>query len=985
MSTDYKPTLNLPDTGFAMKANLAQREPAWVAEWQEKKLYEQIREARKGAPKFILHDGPPYANGDIHLGHAVNKVLKDIIVKSKSMAGFDAPYVPGWDCHGLPIELNVEKKVGKAGVKVSPKEFRQHCRDYAQSQVEKQRTDFMRLGILGDWFNPYLTMNYGQEADIIRSLGRIAHNGHLQKGFKPVNWCVDCGSALAEAEVEYYDKTSDAVDVGFPVTNTALLTQAFGIADVGNLPVFLVIWTTTPWTLPANHAISVNPAFNYVLAKINHEGRELAIVVAEALLEACLARYGAELHEVLGVATGAAIANFVAVNEPSAEDGKLFNKSVTAGVSAPYVSHPFIAGRHVYVLAGNHVTADSGTGLVHTAPAHGVDDFLIWSLVTDPSWALPEWFDREFSKPVDGGGVFLPATPLFAGLHVTKANQPIIDEVKERSQDNRALLLAHKKIQHSYPHCWRHKTPIIFRATPQWFISMEQKGLRPAAMEAIQGVQWVPDWGQARIEGMIDGRPDWCISRQRTWGVPIALFVHKETGELHPDTEALIEKVALKVEQEGIDAWFDLQPAELLGDDAANYDKVSDTLDVWFDSGVTHSAVLERRPELKFPADIYLEGSDQHRGWFQSSLLTAVAMYGTAPYKTVLTHGFTVDSKGNKLSKSMGNTKGLEPQDVTKTLGADIIRLWVAATDYRGEMSVSTEILTRTSDAYRRLRNTMRYLLSNLVGFDPAQHLVPVEQMMSLDRWIMDRAFLLQEDIKAAYETFQFHQIYHKLNNFCVGDLSAVYLDIIKDRQYTTKADALARRSAQTALFHIAEAFVRWIAPIMSFTAHEIWAELPGVRADSVFLATWYEHLQALPAGSTDATLSTEFWEQVLAVKTAVNKEIEEARNRKEVGKALSAEVDLYVAPELKATLAALGDELRFVLITSAVRLHDLGEQGVATDVQGLRVAVTASTYQSCVRCWHHLADVGTHAEHPELCGRCVVNVVGAGEVRKFA
>ena len=950
MSTDYKPTQNLPDTGFAMKANLATREPAWVAEWQQKKLYEKIREARKGAPRFILHDGPPYANGDIHLGHAVNKVLKDIIVKAKTMAGFDSPYVPGWDCHGLPIELNVEKKVGKAGVKVSPKEFRKLCRDYAQTQVEKQRTDFMRLGILGDWENPYLTMNFVQEADIIRSLGRIAHNGHLQKGLKPVHWCMDCGSALAEAEVEYYDKQSHAVDVGFPVLDLADLARRAGLEKI-DVPVDVVIWTTTPWTLPANQAVSLHPEFNYAIVITTIDGERRGLIVAADLSESALLRYAADGGEILAQVPGAALEHL-------------------------QLQHPFYE-RIVPIIVGEHVTADSGTGAVHTAPGHGQDDFVIgarYGLVVD--------------NPVDNAGVFLPNTPLFAGLHVNKANEPIIDALKDNSRFNRSLLLAHKKIQHSYPHCWRHKTPIIFRATPQWFISMTQKGLRPAAMEAIQGVQWVPDWGQARIEGMIENRPDWCISRQRTWGVPITLFVHKESGELHPDTEALIEKVALKVEQEGIDAWFDLQPAELLGDDAVNYDKVSDTLDVWFDSGVTHSAVLERRQGLRFPADMYLEGSDQHRGWFQSSLLTAVAMHGAAPYKTVLTHGFTVDSKGNKLSKSMGNTKGLEPQDVTKTLGADIIRLWVAATDYRGEMSVSTEILTRTSDAYRRLRNTMRYLLSNLVGFDPAQHLVPVEQMMSLDRWIVDRAYVLQQDIKAAYDSFQFHQIYHKLNNFCVGDLSSFYLDIVKDRQYTTKADALARRSTQTALFHIAEALVRWIAPIMSFTAQEVWEQLPGARDEFVFLAIWYEGLSPLPEvglGGIDETLTHAYWDVMMEIKTSVNKQIEEARNRKEVGSGLSAEVDLYVMPEFKRHLSLLGDELRFVFITSAARLHDFAELGAETEHSSLRVAISPSQYAKCARCWHHRADVGANADHPEICGRCVVNVAGDGETRRFA
>ncbi|MDO8268408.1 MAG: isoleucine--tRNA ligase [Moraxellaceae bacterium] len=946
MTTDYKPTLNLPETGFAMKASLSTREPAMVAAWQEKKLYEKIREARRGAQKFILHDGPPYANGDIHIGHAVNKILKDIIVKSKTLSGFDAPYVPGWDCHGLPIELNVEKKVGKPGEKVSAKEFRQHCRDYAQSQVEKQRTDFMRLGVLGDWFNPYLTMNYTQEADIIRVLGQIAKNGHLHKGLKPVHWCMDCGSALAEAEVEYYDKASHAVDVGFPVKDLADLAKRAGLASI-DLPVDVVIWTTTPWTLPANQAVSLHPEFEYAIVAATIAGERRAIIVADALVESAVARYEAENAETLAKVTGAALEHLV-------------------------LQHPFYE-REVPVIVGEHVTADSGTGAVHTAPGHGQDDFVIgrkYNLLVD--------------NPVDSQGVFLPSTPMFAGMHVNKANEPIIEALKETSRANRSLLLAHKKIQHSYPHCWRHKTPIIFRATPQWFISMVQAGLRDMAMQAIPAVQWVPDWGQARIEGMIAGRPDWCVSRQRTWGVPITLFVHKETGELHPQTAELIEQVALRVEQAGIDAWFDLPASELLGDDAKNYDKVTDTLDVWFDSGVTHTAVLKRFEGLQFPADLYLEGSDQHRGWFQSSLLASLAANGAAPYKSVLTHGFTVDGQGRKMSKSVGNV--VAPQKVMQTLGADIIRLWVAATDYRGEMSVSDEILNRMSDTYRRIRNTLRFLLSNLNGFDPVQHLVKTEDMLALDRWVVDRAALLQDEIKTSYDNFQFHQIYHRLHNFCVAELGGFYLDIIKDRQYTTQPDSLARRSAQTALFHIAEAFTRWMSPVLSFTAEEIWTVLPGQRSESVFLESWYEGLAQLPENSSDVTLTRGYWDDVMAVKSAVNKEIEEARNRKEVGAGLSAEVDLYVSPERQQALAAMGDELRFVLITSAVRLQPLAEQGVLTELEGLRVKISASAHQKCARCWHYRPDVGANAAHPDICERCADNLPeGKGEVRRFA
>ncbi|WP_297925939.1 isoleucine--tRNA ligase [uncultured Agitococcus sp.] len=939
MTVDYKSTLNLPETAFAMKADLAKREPNWVKDWQENKLYQKIRQARAGRPQFILHDGPPYANGNIHIGHSVNKILKDIIIKSKTLAGFDAPYVPGWDCHGLPIELNVEKKFGKAGHKVSAKEFRQHCRDFAIGHVENQKADFQRLGVLGDWDNPYLTMNFQQEADIIRSLGKIAANGHLHQGLKPVHWCMDCGSALAEAEVEYEDKQSHAVDVAFAVQDVADFAQRGNLTNVP-AAVDFVIWTTTPWTLPANQAVSLHPELVYVVVQATIEQQTRVLVLAQALYEATLARYQAEDIQVLAEVAGAAFEHVA-------------------------LQHPFYE-RTVPVIVGEHVTADAGTGAVHTAPGHGHDDFVVGKK-----------YNLKVDNPVDNNGVFLPNTPLFAGMHVNKANEPIIETLKANNR-----LLAHVKIKHSYPHCWRHKTPIIFRATPQWFISMEQKGLRDAAMQAIDEVQWLPNWGKARIVSMMQGRPDWCISRQRTWGVPIALFVHKITGELHPQTIDLIEKVALEVEKAGIDAWWDIDAAVLLGAEAENYLKVTDTLDVWFDSGVTHSCVLTR-PDLRYPADLYLEGSDQHRGWFQSSLLTALAANGDKPFKTVLTHGFTVDEKGHKMSKSLGNV--VSPQDIMKTLGADIIRLWVAATDYSGEMSVSKVILERMSDAYRRIRNTMRFLLANLAGFDPAQHLVPTNDMLALDRWVVDKAAQVQTEIIAAYEAYEFHNIYHKLHNFCSLDLGSFYLDIIKDRQYTTQADSLARRSAQTALYHIIQALVRWCAPILSFTAHEIWQEIPQAGAESVFLTEWYQGLATLPEDDSQPMLTRAYWQQVMAVKTAVNKEIEEARTRKEVGSGLSAEVTLYVTPELKARLALLADELRFVLITSSATLSDQNGEGQVTDVVGLNVKVTPSTYTKCVRCWHYRADVGSHAEHPEVCARCVENVAGQGEIRHFA
>ncbi|MDQ1363412.1 MAG: isoleucyl-tRNA synthetase, partial [Pseudomonadota bacterium] len=666
---DYKHTLNLPETAFPMRGNLSQREPQVLKQWQENNLYQQIRKACAGRPTFVLHVGPPYANGSIHIGHAVNKILKDIIVKSRTLDGYDAPYVPGWDCHGLPIELNVEKKVGKAGVKVDARSFRNHCREYAQSQVNGQRDDFQRLGVLGDWQNPYLTMNFKFEADIVRSLGRIIKNGHLHKGSKPVHWCLDCGSALAEAEVEYYDKTSSAIDVAFRAADKNAFFKKFR-AEQNTHDVAAVIWTTTPWTLPANMAVCLHHDLEYVLIKAKLPSGEINLILAEALYQSALERYGAEEFSIIGRIKGAALEHL-------------------------QLQHPF-NDRQVPIILGDHVTTEAGTGAVHTAPGHGQDDFIVG-----------QKYNLDVYNPVGGDGVFLADTPLFAGQHVNKANDAIIEALK-----NKNALLKFKTIKHSYPHCWRHKTPIIFRATPQWFISMEQKHLRTQAMQAIRNTQWMPDWGQARIEGMVVNRPDWCISRQRTWGVPIALFVHKQTGELHSKTAELIEKVAQGIEQQGIDYWFDLDARQLLGNEVDQYDKVKDTLDVWFDSGVTHAAVLERRADLQFPADLYLEGSDQHRGWFQSSLLASVAMNGVAPYKAVLTHGFTVDADGKKMSKSLGNV--IAPQKVCDTLGADILRLWVSSTDYSSEMTVSDEILKRMSDSYRRIRNTARFLLANL-------------------------------------------------------------------------------------------------------------------------------------------------------------------------------------------------------------------------------------------------------------------------------
>ncbi|MEN8175788.1 MAG: isoleucine--tRNA ligase, partial [Pseudomonadota bacterium] len=847
--SDYKSTLNLPKTGFPMKANLAQREPEMLKRWEARDLYASLRSHCEGRPKYVLHDGPPYANGEIHIGHAVNKVLKDIIVKSRLLDGFDAPYVPGWDCHGLPIELQVEKKVGKPGQKVSAREFRQACRDYAARQVERQKTDFQRLGVLGDWERPYLTMDYRFEADIIRSLGRIVANGHVHKGYKPVHWCTDCHSALAEAEVEYRDKESIAIDVRFRVLDEeSVFSRCHSVPDGhGSGPLSVVIWTTTAWTLPANQAVAFNPALEYALVQCESDHGRERLLVAEGLLKETMARWNIERYQVIGYGRGDAFEGLI-------------------------LQHPFY-DRQVPVILGEHVTLEAGTGAVHTAPGHGLDDYMVG-----------QRYDLPVDNPVGDDGRFVADTPLFAGEHVMTANDKVIAVLKAHG-----ALLKEARFAHSYPHCWRHKTPIIFRATPQWFIGMDQNGLREAALREIDQVDWMPDWGQARIAGMVESRPDWCISRQRTWGVPIPLFVHKTSGELHPDTPRLIEEVALRVEREGVEAWFSLDIENFLGDDAAAYDKVPDTLDVWFDSGVTHACVLERRDGLQSPADLYLEGSDQHRGWFQSSLMTSVAMYDRAPYKAVLTHGFTVDAEGHKMSKSLGNA--VRPQDVMKTLGADIIRLWVAATDYRGEISVSDEILKRTADAYRRIRNTARYLLANLNGFDPADDLVDTERMLSLDRWVMDRAAGLQEEVVQAYRDYQFHLIYQKVHNFCVTDLGGFYLDVTKDRQYTCQADSLARRSCQTAMYHVAQAMARWLAPVLSFTAEEIWQFLPGEREESVLFTTWYRDLALL---DDQAPVSRADWQRILEVRTAVGRHLETARKAGAIGSSLDADVELF-------------------------------------------------------------------------------------------
>ncbi|MDV2470245.1 isoleucine--tRNA ligase [Acinetobacter chinensis] len=938
-AVDYKSTLNLPGTEFAMKANLAVREAKWLEEWYADNIYQQIRASRIGKKKYVLHDGPPYANGQIHLGHAVNKVLKDIIIKSRVMDGFDAPYVPGWDCHGLPIELKVEEKVGKVGVKVDASTFRKACREYANTQIELQKKDFVRMGVFGDWDKPYLTMNFKQEADIVRSLGEIAKAGHIEPGLKPVNWCLDCGSSLAEAEVDYKDKKSDAIDVGFGVVDLADLSAKVGVT-VSN-PTDIVIWTTTPWTLPANQAVALHAEIEYQLVEVQTERGTQNLILAKDLVESACERYKLENPKVLADFVGAKLENLK-------------------------LQHPLLADRQVPVILGEHVIATSGTGAVHTAPGHGVDDYKVGLQ-----------YNLKVDNPVGGNGVYLPTAPIFAGEHIYKANPQIIAALSDSNK-----LWAHVPIMHSYPHCWRHKTPIIFRATPQWFISMDNKGLRQDALNAIENeIGFVPDWGKNRIQSMIEGRPDWCISRQRTWGVPIPFFVHKDTNELHPRTPELIEEVAKLIEQEGIDGWYNRDASEFIGTDAEQYNAVRDTLDVWFDSGTTHYAVLREREELQDPADLYLEGSDQHRGWFQSSLLTSIAINKRAPYKALLTHGFVVDEKGRKMSKSIGNI--ITPQDIIKDMGADGLRFWIASADYRYEMTAGKEIFSRASDGYRRIRNTLRFLLANLNGFKPSTDCLPVDQLIALDQYILQRAADVQKTIQQAYEDMNFHIVTNALTNFCINDLGGFYLDIIKDRQYTTKADSQARHSAQTALYHLVQAFVRWMSPILSFTAQEAWPLIPEQSEKYVFTAEWYD----IPVSSTANLISEADWQTLISVKSAVNKQIEAARNAKLIGSNLSAKVEIWANPELKTVLDQLGDELRFVLITSTVIVKDFdAAQGEATDLEGLHVQVSAAEGEKCARCWHVLPDVNTHLEHPGLCARCIINLpTGQGEERKYA
>jgi isoleucyl-tRNA synthetase len=949
--TDYKSTLNLPDTPFPMRGDLAKREPGWVKDWQQRKVYEAIRAASKGRPRFVLHDGPPYANGDIHIGHALNKVLKDIVVKSRQLAGFDAPYVPGWDCHGMPIEVQIERTYGK---NLPTAETQRLCRAYASEQIVRQKAEFQRLGVLGDWEHPYTTMSYGNEADEIRALGQLLEKGYLYRGLKPVNWCFDCQSALAEAEVEYEDREDIAVDVGFALDDSdrGKLAAAFGLDTLLNGPVMAVIWTTTPWTIPANQALNVNPEILYSLVETGLG----ALILASDLKEQCLARY-----------------KLSRADPSSKSDHSTYGRSLE-GIR---FRHPFY-DRTSPVNLGDFVTLEQGTGIVHSSPAYGIDDFN-----TCRRYGMS---DDEMLNPVQGNGRYAESLLYFGGLKIWDANPKIVDKLREVG----ALLHA-EKITHSYMHCWRHGTPIIYRATTQWFAGMDEvpgfdgkrpaETLRSAALRGIEATEFFPSWGKSRLRGMIASRPDWTLSRQRQWGVPLPFFVDRETEVLHPDTPALLELAAAKVQAGGIEAWFEATHEDF-GVDASKYRKLTDTLDVWFDSGSTHQTVMGgpqgrtlhrgSHPDVTaFPADLYLEGSDQHRGWFHSSLLTSSTLNGVPPYKALLTHGFAVDGQGKKMSKSKGNV--VAPQKVWSGLGAEVLRLWVGATDYSGDLSISDEILKRVVEGYRRIRNTLRFLLANTADFDARRDAVAAAELLELDRYQLGVANAYFEEMRSSYRKYEFHQVVRQLQLYCSEELGGFYLDVLKDRLYTTATHSAARRSAQTVLAYIRDELLKLMAPILSFTAEEAWRVLYPDDA-TIFAHVWKtEHgLGAIP----DLDALTQKWGQIVEVRNAVLKRLEEARERGEIGSSLAAEVSIAAPADVYDALVSLGDDLRFVMITSSAKVL----RGDA-----LAIEVTPSPNIKCARCWHWRSDVGADAAHPALCARCVANLFGEGEIRVFA
>ena len=922
MTINYRDTLNLPQTELSMKAGLPKKEPEILDFWNDIGLYEKIRQQNLNNKKFILHDGPPYANGAIHLGHSVNKILKDITIKSKTLQGLDAPYVPGWDCHGLPIELNVEKKHGKRSELVQNKKmFQEACKEYALTQIESQKKDFIRLGVLGEWDNPYKSLDSSFEANAVRALGRIYEAGHIEKGEKPVHWCQDCGSALAEAEVEYQDKTSKSIDVAFKANEQSLkkLNEVFATNIVDGIS--FVIWTTTPWTIPSNVAVCINPELDYALIKLDGEH----LVIAEAMIELCMERWGTT--------------------------SELVSKTLGKNLVDISLIHPFIE-RNSELLHGDHVTTEAGTGCVHTAPAHGLDDYFICKK-----------HGIETFKALNSKGFFKEEFEFIAGLPASKADPLVIEKLNEVK-----ALVNCDDFHHSYPHCWRHKSPLIFTSTAQWFISMNKSGLLNEALQSISGVSWEPSWGEQRIEGMLTDRPDWCISRQRNWGVPITLVVHKESGAIHPNQSELFKQFANLIEENGISSWESLDLNEFI-DDGDSYIKITDSLDVWFDSGITHFAVSEQRFEEGIVADLYLEGSDQHRGWFQSSLLTSIAMNGRAPYKAVLTHGFVVDENGRKQSKSLGNV--VSPQKVWDSLGADILRLWVASADFRSEMVASDEILKRVSDQYRRIRNTFRFILGNLNDFDESKKIV-FEDQIELDKWIVLETSKLQEDVLQLYESYSYHNVVQKIHNFCVNELGGIYLDIVKDRLYTCKDSSLARQSCQTSLNYVLNTMVRLTAPILSFTSEEIWQTHPSLKGqnESIFLSKYFESKQ-----EGECVISSSDWARIFEIKDIVNQSIERLRNENKLKGSLDSNVIISANEEDKSILDKLGPELHFVFISS---------QASVTDGDTLSIQIDQISDEKCTRCWHRDSTVGESKDHPEICSRCEENIDQLGESRSF-
>ncbi|HVT62995.1 MAG TPA: isoleucine--tRNA ligase [Legionellaceae bacterium] len=934
---NYKHTLNLPVTDFPMRGNLAENEPARLNAWKLDKLYEQMLASKSKDNMFILHDGPPYANGNIHLGHALNKIIKDIIVKSKTLSGYHTPFIPGWDCHGLPIELKVEKALGYSADKQNPYPFQQACRQYAKEQVQIQKQDFERLGLMGDWDQPYLTMDPQIEAENVLILAQLLDKGYIVRGNKPVNWCTNCGSSLAEAEVEYEDITSTSVYVTFKVVNQESVYKKLHLPeDSGDLSI--LIWTTTIWTLPANKAVAVHPDIEYAIVEYGPNAEKL--IVASKLLETLMHKKQIEHYEVLGICKGNIL-------------------------EYEMVQHPFY-NVEVPIILGEHVTDESGTGAVHTAPAHGQDDYIVGQA-----------YNLEVVSLLSSDCTFITGTQYIEHQSIAEANRTLLHILK----DNHHLFLSEQYV-HSYPHCWRHKTPIIFKATPQWFIDLSRHELRQTILQQIEQVHWTPHRGENSMRIMTENRPDWCISRQRSWGIPMCLFIHKQTQALHPNTQTIMQQIAERIRTSGIEVWWTLDAKEFLGPDADDYEKVSDVLDVWFESGCTNLSVVKKRPEFHHHlSDLYLEGIDQYRGWLMSSLVLATAITKQAPYKNVITHGFTVDSTGHKMSKSLGN--GIEPADIVNEYGADILRLWVASTEYTKEMTLSKQILQSISDIYRRIRNTGRYFLASLHDFDPNKDMVASEQMLALDRWAIDTAYHMQEKIIKDYDHYQFHKVLKHLMHFCSIQMGAFYFEITKDRQYTLSQNSLARRSCQTALYHMLQAFIPWIAPILSFTADELWTYLPGQHSKYVFTETWYKGLLV----SEDSTFTKEFWQFLLQIRNDINKAIENGRAQKLFSQSLEVEIEIYITPQKANYLELLEDELRFVFLSSKVYLYKTTQfpEHALQDEQGTYAILVKKTDKAkCERCWHHVEDVGTHTDHPHICGRCVNNLYDQGEIRRF-